>query len=344
MAAVPTGEDTTTPTFVTTFLGGRDYKSADVLDLTPGQMAESIDLMVDLTISSRSKVTGTVSNACLSPERCHATVMLFSRNGLITPVDQRVTDKNGTFEFDNIPDGDYLIASWPPAVDWPLTNEFPTGIQKAVITPVSTLRGEVIELTLVPTVTKTAHMSARKASDGCQTPDRLYLRSDDGWPSLWMGAATSSNQVSWGQLPSGSYQVIVPNNPNACELVSIRDGTRDSHVDQPVRLGGDSSVLELLFSPARGEVSGVVTAGAGSLIQGYVLLLGSGHSSIRRVIQVDKGHFSFTNVPAGSYYLAAFENLHSAAANLSSNTSADAYGITIDSAHERVDNLVLTLH
>ncbi len=269
--------------------------------------------------------------------------MLFSSNGFVSPVDQSFTDNNGNFQFDNIPVGSYFVAGWTPAVDWPSTNEFPVGIRRAAIAPISLTGAEGrIEMQLTPTATITGHISATKASDFCYAPDRMAVRSDDGWPGLWMSAVSSNYQVSWRPLPAGSYRFVVPTYPNSCELISIRNGNLVTRGDQPVHLAAENSSLELLFTAIKGEISGAVNGGAGSLPQGYVLLLGSGQSRIRRVVQVDKGHFVFTNVPAGSYSVLAFADFYSAA-NFSSRASADAPVVTIGYAQEHVENLVLTL-
>jgi hypothetical protein len=227
---------------------------------------------------------------------------------------EAVPDPEGYFAFHMVPPGEFVIEAtvgMPPAIHW-------------AHQPVSVGSGndDPISVTLRPGIAVAGHIRVVSANPRSALP-RLKLDFDPlfevpGLPSVFAETTTEGAFESGAALVPGRYMVRVAGIPPGWRLRSVTSGgvdVSDEGLDLSSGYTPPDLTIELTdqLTLITGTVRGVgPLADAGSTV--LLFPQGSGRMAVRRFHSArtsNDGTFTFRNIPAGSYFVAAVDDADS---------------------------------
>jgi hypothetical protein len=130
-----------------------------------------------------------------------------------------------------------------------------------------------------------------------------------------MGEIDTDGSFQIQAVPPGEYRLSISGLPSTAYVKSARFGNADDVLNAPLRIGaGDSGSLEIVISPAAGEILGEARDARGQLAPGARIVLfpeaGINRPELFRAVTADaNGGFSIGSLPPGDYKLAAWESI-----------------------------------
>jgi hypothetical protein len=224
--------------------------------------------------------------------------------GRIPPQAGVVRKEDGTFEFDRLLPGLYVISTatvGPPGIGPGPQTGTPLVLRQTVNLANLDVDDLTLTLTPPPGIAGTIRMDGADPQPALHVGIRLLadsaigpVQSQPDGTFLIPAVAPDSYEVSFDGLPAGSY------------VKSMRFGGQDllnRILDNTAVAGGS---LEIILSPDAADLTGTVQNDNGDAAPGLVVTLWA-PGVIRDAQSASMGSFRFQSVPPGNYYIVAWE-------------------------------------
>jgi protocatechuate 3,4-dioxygenase beta subunit len=298
----------------TYFPGMISASDAQFVTIDPGQNVVGLDIPLARTRTAR--ISGRMINALGQPGGGSLILMPTWRAGGVPaePIGARILPKDGSFEFRNVPPGEYVIQASRGR-----TNRWTEGEFAAL--PVEVNGVDVNDL-----VVQTSNGSAVSGRISFDTLDRTKIPPpssvditavpfdpDQSPPGGWADANILPDwQFRMAGL-NGPRRLIASRIPAGWTLEEIRVGGTEA-TDRPLPFGrADQSLadVEVIFSDRVSQLSGAVTDAGNRAVRGaHVILFAAdrdrwfhGSRFLREAITDDQGSYNIAGLPFGSYYV-----------------------------------------
>ena len=297
VAVVPSDQETTSPMFAVSFFGTKAAPA--FFETKAGEQFGNANVRVDIDSANTGSLIGKIARPAGNGLATSATVLLFDRQGLAVPIASGVSSPDGSFGFQDIPGGDYLVAAWTPNSEWNIGDGIPASAVAAGTALVSIAAGMESHADIELTPVTSLEGSLRTASP-CAAIDHLILESVALWPGRWSPTiAIRGSRFTATPIIPGDYQLRIGLRGRRCRLSSISmNGSQHSSGATAVLHFNSGANLEFALSGGVGDLSGQV-APAGHFV---VLSRADPVDDYQRVEPVEaNGRYLFTDVPAGRY-------------------------------------------
>lgn len=284
-----------------------EISTATPLEVRPGGLTSGIDIT---TRSARVyRIRGVVISSTTGQPISATSISLIQRNG--TTVSQTVpvmqAPNNSGFEIAGVVPGSYyLLSTGPDGAGKAVAGILPidigeTNIERAILTanPASAING---------------HISGNAVTTATNSPT-YFVQLDPRTPGFPSGGRLRTMEGSFivPILYAGDYRVTITTPPGTYPQ-SIRFGGQDVLRDGLHIEGPTNETLEIVVSPNAGRLEGNVTADRQKFSNATVVLVPA--SSLRQQTNLyqtvqsnSEGHFTFENIPPGSYKVFAWEDV-----------------------------------
>ncbi len=298
----------------TYFPGSNDPAAASVIDVSPGAMLSGLD--VALHKARTLRIRGRVVNPLGEGLPPFVQIRLMPRNsafaGLASDAMARTQNRTGTFELRDLTPGAYfLMAQWQEE-----------GKFRMIRQPVDLGNNNEDDLTVPLSAGLELKGQVRVDGTGEVNLANVSIGLDPVGP-MPMGRAGArvkdDGSFALENVNTDNYTVTVRGLPPACYVKSIRMGDADS-LDAGLDLTrGAAGVLDIVVSPAGGQVEGTVADPKGQLSSGATVVLVPDaprreQSAFFKTASSDTaGHFNIQGIAPGEYKLFAWEDVESGA-------------------------------
>jgi protocatechuate 3,4-dioxygenase beta subunit len=285
--------------------GASDVANAAALTLTPGMEMRSTDVRLVKTRAVR------IRGSVVSPDgrtRQGMAVMLLPLTGMpFSRMAASVQDAQGHFEFHGVTPGSYVL----------MANSYGDGLRYSGRQAIEVGNGNLdgVQITLLAPIDFSAHVKAEGNAEIQFNQVRLFLE-----PVLQsgmgggLGAANADGDITVKNLAPAEYRPRITV-PPGFYVKSIRYGDTDA-LDSGIDLSnGAPGQLEIVLSPAGGEVDGSVANDKGEPSAGAMVTLvpeGPRRASsmfFKSGTSDQTGHFTFKDVAPGEYTVYAWDQV-----------------------------------
>lgn len=301
--------------YVTTYYPGTsDRSQAAAVELHPGDETK-IDF--SLVRSQTFRIRGTVADAAsASPASSNAkSVVMLHPKDFNVVFNAAEVDKDGTFEIRGVAPGSYMISLMPADGD-------------AAWQSLEVASSDVNNVRLVPV--GASHVRGQLRVEGNRGIDltlfTIYLRPMEPEEYI-LGIASADSKVNrdgtfiLDKVPPGTYEVIAGTRSKACEecfVKSVIVGGRDVS-GTGLRTSGGTLLLEVVVSPASGEVEGAVTNNNNQPVANATVVAIPRPEHRKQMDRYEKsltdqqGHFRLRGLRPDDYILIAWEDVEDGA-------------------------------
>jgi hypothetical protein len=302
-------EEAAVPVF---YPSASDQSTATSVEVRPGALISGIDITT--TPARVYRIRGRIISSSGRPVSV-AEIILLPRNGPVMPQSSRVpqSPNNSGFEVAGVlPGSYYLLVTGVEGPGMPVVGLASIDVQAASI--------ENLTITTSPRFSIQGHISRGSTIPTAATPPQTYTVGVEpqlsGLPSaLVLGTNLAVRQDNF-TLPiavATEYRVTVAPPPGTY-VQSIRFGGQDVlrdglHID-----GATSETLEIVVSPNAARLEGNVSLDRQKFANATVVVVPSSslrqQTSLYQTTQTNAdGHFTFENIPPGSYRVFAWEDV-----------------------------------
>jgi protocatechuate 3,4-dioxygenase beta subunit len=320
--------------YVTTYYANAlDASSAAPVDVAAG--AEIRGVEIRLRKARVFHISGKVVNTVAGGPAQNLMLMLLPKDNadgamMFRPIMSMVRDREGSFYFNHVLPGSYVIQS--------NTNTSVNGERNALVTrQVVTVSNESIEDLVLPLgpgleITGTIKVEGVEAQVAAQqtaqqtASQRASAQARRPFVNLTVFEGTNFNTPGAQSRDDGSFQlrgvspdkyrVNISNLPDGTYVKSILFGGQDVSRTGLDLTGGSGGALDILLSPNAADVTGVVRNDKGETIPGVLVTLWSpgqapaGTADSYRFANTDQsGGFRLSNLAPGEYRIVAWEDI-----------------------------------
>jgi protocatechuate 3,4-dioxygenase beta subunit len=301
-------EEATVPMFYPATL---DVSTATPVDIRPGGVISGIDIT---TRSERVyRIRGTFLSAATGKPVAASQIILMQRNGTTSSQANTVPQNSNSsgFEIAGVLPGSYLLMA--------MGSEGPGQIITA-LSPIEVQGNlENVIITGSSSFAIQGHISTVDTISSASNPRSYPIRVEPQLSGLPNALTLGSNLVARQDnfvIPialSADYRVTVSTPPNTY-VQSIRFGGQDVLRDGLHINGPTNETLEIVVSPNAGRLEGDVAADRQKFSNATVVLMPTSslrqQTNLYRTVQSNaEGHFTFENIPPGTYKVFAWEDV-----------------------------------
>ncbi len=217
----------------------------------------------------------------------------------------------GEFEFENVPQGSYILRSSPSVqAGRREEGEFTVGSARFFFRQPIEVGRDIDDLTI--SFTPAVDLTGVFLTGGLtvsKTPFVILM------PELFLsmrqykGESDSTGAFRIAQLPPDRFEIGVYNIPDGAYIKSIRSGAQEVKGSLDLTSGGDAS-LEITLAPNAAEIAGTLRDANGSPVPHRVVNLWTSEDESTKFEQTaSDGSFTFKNLAPGDYHLASWDNV-----------------------------------
>lgn len=317
-------------TYATTYYPGvADPGSAAPVDVSAG--AEVRGLEIRLRLARAFRIRGKAVNTSTGGPAARVNLNLTARDGIDASNNTVIgvmTGSDGSFEFQNVAPGDYLIGSGSMmGVGWIISSSFtmtmPTQPDKIEVKdPAATLIGRVA----VHVGDQDVDNVVAALGEGVTVTGTIRMVDGDPskpspWPAFSLQPATGLNdepaaaQVSadgtfrMAHLVPDRYAIQMDSLPPGVYVKSVRFDGQSVAGDNLDLTSAPGGVLEIALSTGGGSITGVVRGTDGEAAAGAIVQVCSGEDSVKSVGADENGAYQVDGLPPGDYRILAWEEV-----------------------------------
>jgi hypothetical protein len=303
------------PGYARTYFPGMDSASdAQFVAIGPGQNVVGLDIPLARTRTAR--ISGRMINALGQPGGGSLILMPTWRAGGVPaePIGARILPRDGSFEFRNVPPGEYVIQASRGRTNRWTEGEFaalPVAVNGMDVNDlvVQTSNGSFVSGRISFNTVDRTKVPPRSSIEITAVPSDPDLSPQSGWADAnilpdWQFQMAGLN---------GPRRLVVKNLPAGWTLEEIRAGGVDA-TDHPMMFGrADQSLtgVEIILSDRVSQLSGAVTDDDSRPVRGAHLIAFaadrerwfSGSRFLREAIADDQGTYNISGLPFGTYYV-----------------------------------------
>lgn len=293
--------------------GALDPEQAVAIRLGAGEERSGIDFR--LSPVQAVNLSGRVVAAATGKPLADVAVTLVPRtegpSPLVSRQFQRADTATGKFTIPNVRPGSYVLAAWHRDGDSQLYARQEIEVAASDI--------ENVELVLMPAATIAGRVTVEPGGGALKFDEaRVYLepqQEDLRFGGFGDGRIKEDGTFEIRNLAPGRYSVRLYRLPEGCYLKAARMGDQEVLSSGLTIQPGSSGVLDLLVSPAGGQVDGVVLDSEKKPHPGAAVVLIPDEKRRHRddlyfqQSSDQNGRFSFRGVPPGEYKVFAWDKI-----------------------------------